>query len=183
MSQSTEDLLNASRSPSIAPDTSGRRPGVRRLNNIPIYIVGGVVLGFALLIALVAATKGQQSAGQATQGDGKDATRMADSLLNELPQEGGLITAKASEPAMPALPDGMASAPTSLPMVPDIADLPATPPEVDQEAEQIRQAKAQMFQAALAAPTKVDVVASTSRGSSRPIYCCLIFFRLRYTQP
>ncbi|HFB4280959.1 TPA: TrbI/VirB10 family protein, partial [Neisseria gonorrhoeae] len=38
--------------------------------------------------------------------------------------------------------------------------------EVDQEAEQIRQAKAQMFQAALAAPTKVDVVASTSRGSS-----------------
>ncbi|MEF1561403.1 conjugal transfer protein TrbI, partial [Neisseria gonorrhoeae] len=103
MSQSTEDLLNASRSPSIAPDTSGRRPGVRRLNNIPIYIVGGVVLGFALLIALVAATKGQQSAGQATQGDGKDATRMADSLLNELPQEGGLITAKASEPAMPAL--------------------------------------------------------------------------------
>ena len=83
MSQSTEDLLNASRSPSTAPDTSGRRPGVRRLNNIPIYIVGGVVLGFALLIALVAATKGQQSAGQATQGDGKDATRMADSLLNE----------------------------------------------------------------------------------------------------
>lgn len=173
MSQSTEDLLNASRSPSIAPDTSGRRPGVRRLNNIPIYIVGGVVLGFALLIALVAATKGQQSAGQATQGDGKDATRMADSLLNELPQEGGLITAKASEPAMPALPDGMASAPdlpasapTSLPMVPDMANLPATPPEVDQEAEQIRQAKAQMFQAALAAPTKVDVVASTSRGSS-----------------
>ena len=67
MSQSTEDLLNASRSPSIAPDTSGRRPGVRRLNNIPIYIVGGVVLGFALLIALVAATKGQQSAGQAQQ--------------------------------------------------------------------------------------------------------------------
>lgn len=166
MSQSTEDLLNASRSPLTAPDTSGRRPGVRRLNNIPIYIVGGVVLGFALLIALVASTKGQQSTVQATQGDGKDAIKMADSLLNELPQEGGLITAKASEPAMPALPNDMASAPTSLPMVPDIANLPATPPEVDQEAEQIRQAKAQMFQAALAAPTKVDVVASTSRGSS-----------------
>ena len=68
-------------------------------------------------------------------------------------------------------------------MVPDMANLPATPPEVDQEAEQIRQAKAQMFQAALAAPTKSRCRRFDFSGFVRPIYRRFVLFRLRHAQP
>lgn len=173
MAKSTQDLLSPNYSPSSAPDTTGKRPGVRRLNNIPLFIVGAIVLGFALIIALVAATKGQQSNNNAEmKNNNENSRKQAEALLNEFPQ-GGVVTAQASMPTMASAPSSLpeetasaptlpASAPLSLPAVPDMAMTPTT----DQEAEQIRQAKAQMFEAALRAPTSVNAVAPTSAGSA-----------------
>lgn len=163
MAKSTEDLLSAANTPTSAPDTAGKSPGVRRLNNIPLYIVGTVVLGFALIIALVSASKSNQSNNAESTPEGGDATKIAASILNEMPQGGGLIQA----PAVPELqyasaPMLDASAPLSLPDAPPMADMQP----IDSDLDMIRQAKAQMFQEALRSKTSVNVIAASSRGSS-----------------
>ena len=51
------DLLSASRSPQIV-----RGPGVRRLNHVPLYICGGILLVVALLIVWTASERGKEAA-------------------------------------------------------------------------------------------------------------------------
>lgn len=157
MTKSTEDLLSAAQSPSAAPpDTSGRSPGVRRLNNLPIYIVGGIVLGFALIIALVAATKGDQGL-EAGQESTDNAKSQANSILSEVP-EGGLITPSA--PSMPELSTEYASAPVMMASTP--VEVTEAPPMEDSDLATIRQEKAAAFLAALRAPMPVESSGNSS---------------------
>lgn len=160
MVKSPQDLLSPKHSPSSGPDTSGKAPNVRQLNNIPLYIVGGIVLGFALILALVASTKGRQNKQDVPVGDQENSRKQAEALLSEFPQ-GGSVT--------PPIVDDVPNLDTP-PTAPTSSTQPYTPdmyaPAADQEIEHIRQAKAHMFDAALKAPTSVNAVAPTSASSS-----------------
>lgn len=153
------DLLNVHSSPSAAPNTAGRQPSVRRLNRLPVYIVGGILVGFALIIALIAINKGQASRQLAEQVKGEgDSSKLAQNILADAPANGVIGAAPPELPALdldslppnPTLPD---DAPMTLP-------LPQAPmaPDLPDEAQQNRQ---QMLAAAIKSPTQVQATAGT----------------------
>ena len=43
--------------PDASPGEVSKKAGVRRVNNMPMYILGGVLLSFVLVMALVAADR------------------------------------------------------------------------------------------------------------------------------
>jgi type IV secretion system protein VirB10 len=135
-----------------------------------MYILGGVLLAFALVMALVAADR---AARQNTPVDPKKETAGNTSMFaKEIAGEktGGLI-----EPARPLqapdMPTGPASAPLEIAR-PSNPDLPPAPPPNpgqpvnDDEAQRIRMAKMQMFGEAVKARTTVRVDAARSNGSA-----------------
>lgn len=50
---------NNEMSPDSSPDESGKKSGIRRVNNMPLYIMGGVILAFVSIMMLVAADKSE----------------------------------------------------------------------------------------------------------------------------
>ena len=63
MTQETADQM----APDASPGQVSKKSGVRRVNNMPMYILGGVMLSFVLVMALVAADR---SAKQNAPADG-----------------------------------------------------------------------------------------------------------------
>ena len=53
MSVNTEDLM----SPDASPGEATPNTGVRRVNNLPMYIVGGLLTVFLIVMVLVAADR------------------------------------------------------------------------------------------------------------------------------
>lgn len=137
--------MNDKLNPDIKPNAEGNK--VRRVNNLPIYIIVGIFAIFILIVGSVAMTKGNKNSENAERekplGDSK---MMAMEIAGD--REGGVIGATksmiASEPVFieQEASDGYVSQPSMI--------------ETDQELEQIKQAKAQMFQNALAAKTEVN---------------------------
>src|SRR5674476_179254 len=62
MSVNTE----AQMSPDASPNEASPNTGVRRVNNLPMYIVGGLVTVFLIVMVLVAADRAAQQNRQAT---------------------------------------------------------------------------------------------------------------------
>jgi len=54
--QVTEDQM----SPAASPGELSRKSGVRRVNNLPVYLVGGVMTVFLAIMVLVAADRNAQ---------------------------------------------------------------------------------------------------------------------------
>jgi type IV secretory pathway VirB10-like protein len=46
-----DPLTNEQMSPDASPSTLSRRPGVRRVNNLPMYLIGGVMIAKNMKIA------------------------------------------------------------------------------------------------------------------------------------
>ena len=156
--------------PDASPGTLSRWAGVRRVNNLPMYILGGVLLSFALVMALVAADR---AARQNAPIDPKKETAGNTSMFAK--EIAGEKTSGLIEPARPLqapdMPTGLASAPLEIAR-PSNPDLPPAPPPNpgqpvhDEEAERIRMAKMQMFGEAVKARTTVRVDAARSNGSA-----------------
>lgn len=159
----------------MAPDASpgAVKSGVRRVNNMPMYILGGVLLMFLVVMALVAADR---SAKQNAPAEGpKEKAGNTSMFAKEIAGDktGGLIE-PARPPAVPDMPSGAASAPLQVarPENPDAP--PAPPPRAgnlgqpvnDEEGQRIRMAKMQMFDEAVKAKTTVRMDAGRSRGSA-----------------
>lgn len=158
------DLLNVQSSPSAAPNTAGRQPSVRRLNRLPVYIVGGILVGFALIIALIAINKGQASRQMAEQVKSEgDSSKLAQNILADAPANGVIGAAPPELPALASEPIDLASLPAN-PTLPDDAPLtlplPQAPmaPDLPDEAQQNRQ---QMLAAAIKSPTQIQASAGT----------------------
>lgn len=159
----------------MAPDASPGtvKSGVRRVNNMPMYILGGVMLAFLLVMALVAADR---SAKQSAPAEGpKENVGNTSMFAKEIAGDktGGLIE-PARPPVVPDMPTGPASGPLQVAR-PENPDLPPSPPMRpgnpgqpgnDDEGQRIRMAKMQMFDEAVKAKTTVRVDAARSRGSA-----------------
>lgn len=159
--------------PDASPGEVSKKAGVRRVNNMPMYILGSVLLAFVVVMALVAADR---AAKQNAPADGpKEKAGNTSMFAKEIAGDktGGLI-----EPASPLNVPDMPTKPASAPLEiarPSNPDAPPAPPANpgnpgqpvnDDEAQRIRMAKLQMFDEAVKAKTTVRLDAPRSNGST-----------------
>lgn len=150
-------------SPDASPGEVTKKSGVRRVNNLPLYIVLTVVGLFVLVMALVAADRAAQQNGEYEKG--KDLAGNTSMFAKEI---AGDRTSGIIEPNRPKIPTEpvLIARPTDL-------DTPPAPPTndapketlIDEEANRIRMAKMQMLQEAAKAKTGVQAMAPRSSGS------------------
>lgn len=149
-------------SPAASPGAVSKKSGVRRVNNVPMYILGGVVACFLLIMALVAADRAakQNEKDEAAKQKAGNASMFAKELVGD--QADGLI-----QPAAPLVVPNL-DAPPILVARPDLEAPPAplSAPIQDDEANRIRQAKMQMLDEAIKAKTGVQMVAPRSAGQA-----------------
>jgi len=157
MSVNTEAQMSPDASPSeVTPNT-----GVRRVNNLPMYIVGGLLTVFLIVMVLVAADRAEKQNRQASAKEEKlGSTSM---FANEIAgsQKDGIIPAERL--IVPELSQVPIARPENL-------DRPPTPPassnsRSNDELERIRMAKLQQLEEAIKAKTGVQVTAPRSSGS------------------
>lgn len=173
-------------SPDASPSASSKKPGIRRVNNMPLVIGIGVLALFLGLIAMVAVKRSNEANVEheaLATGKGGDSSLMAADIV------GGRTDGLAEQytpPEAPLLPPGQVPAPTAPTGVPiarvENPDAPPMPPRgnaepnagvpADPEAEQIRQRKMQAFQEAIGKKTAITLdmntvgTAKTSSGNA-----------------
>lgn len=173
MSANIDDLM----SPAASPGKKSVRSGVRRVNNLPVYIVVGGLAMFLLIMVLVASDRAAQQhrPGQHAEGGKGGSTNMfAKEIAGE--QQDGIIKPK-SVPVR-TVPDLM-PVPTSIGIVrPENLDEPPLPPDSQQKmsaqpvrntgdemADRIRIMKLQQFDEAVKAKTALPVLMARSSAS------------------
>lgn len=157
MSVNTE----AQMSPDASPGEATPNTGVRRVNNLPMYIVGGLLTVFLIVMVLVAADR---AAKQNRQTSAKEEKLGSTSMFaNEIAgsQKDGIIPAERL--IVPELSQVPIARPENL-------ERPPTPPassnsRSNDELERIRMAKLQQLEEAIKAKTGVQVTAPRSSGS------------------
>lgn len=158
MADTTEDMAPDASPGELAP---ARHRGVRRVNNMPMYIVGGLVAIFLLIMALVAMDRASDDRGAADTEKSAGSTAMFAHAITGNRTE-GFIEAF-TPPAMPELPETAPPERTPPPRKPEpeprqLRQLQPPPePKPDPEAERIRQRKLQMLEAAIMAKTGVPL--------------------------
>ncbi|SEO18543.1 type IV secretion system protein VirB10 [Nitrosospira multiformis] len=145
--------MNDPMSPSASPNRLQTKWGVRRANDLPLYLLGVAAAIFLIVIGLVAMdrakTKHREETAKTTAGS--NAAMFANEIAGE--QKGGMIPAVEPvihENSYPENPN-----PTSMNAGLPSARHPATPET--QEMQRIRQLKLQQFEEALKAKTGVQI--------------------------
>ena len=147
--------------------------GVRRVNNLPIYIVVGIMLAFLLIMMVVAINRSEPQDSNNTEESKKagSSNMLAAFITGEYKK--GFIEAErpaAMESTLELPPQIIIARPGN----PDTLDLPPLPPvsmhEVNPDLEHIRMMKMQLFEQAVKAKTNVAMEAPRSAGvgSSSP---------------
>ena len=181
MTTTTEDEMSPDASPG---EQSNKRSGVRRVNNVPLYLLGaglGVFLLIMILVASDRAAKQNEPMQAVEHKKAGDTNNFAKEIAGN--QKDGIVQAKAKPLVVPDLnapPGSVAVArPANL-------DLPPTPPgaapmqppssqqqmaqqqrsPVDEQAERIRQMKEQLLLEAIRAKSGVAYAPPRSAGSS-----------------
>jgi type IV secretion system protein TrbI len=147
-------------SPAASPGVLSKRTGVRRVNNLPVYLVGGVVVAFLAIMVLVAVDRATRhdTAAQTPTGKGNTVNMIASEIAGK--QKDGIIPAE-TQPILIARPENLDSPPKP----------PGSPGGVlpqashDDELTRIRTAKLQQFEEAVKAKTTVQATAPRSSGS------------------
>lgn len=174
MSTNIDDLM----SPAASPGRKSARSGVRRVNNLPVYIVVGGLAIFLLIMVLVASDRAAQQrrpAQQIEEGKGGSTSILAKEIAGD--QQDGIIQAK-SVPLLPA-PELVAVPPSIGIVRPVNLDEPPLPPNSqqqvpvqqgrsarDEETDRIRMMKLQQFDEAVKAKTALPVALARSTASS-----------------
>jgi type IV secretion system protein VirB10 len=167
-------------SPDASPNELGKRSGVRRVNNLPLYIIGTAFTVFLVIMVVVAMNRANRKGGKVGEQKQNGNTSMyAREIVRDYNE--GMIPARKSGP--PAIPDQPQVAPElTVPIArPENPDSPPVPPgrgnlqrtPADNDMERIRQAKLQMFEQAVKGKTTVQVTdlrnKATTTGESGSI--------------
>jgi type IV secretion system protein VirB10 len=168
-------------SPDASPGSVSAKTGVRRVNNVPVYIGAGVLSGFLLIMLTVAADRSAKQSKLPTAKPEVVAT--TNSLANAITegQQDGIIQPKSILSDMPLLstPGQAQSGPIAIAR-PDNLDLPPPgsgtkgssggketldAPPIDGMAERIRTAKLQALEAAVKSKTNIPFSARRAASS------------------
>ncbi|WP_026133591.1 TrbI/VirB10 family protein [Janthinobacterium sp. CG3] len=182
MTTTTEDEMSPDASPG---EHSNKRSGVRRVNNVPLYLLGaglGVFLLIMILVASDRAAKQNEPMQAVEHKKAGDTNNFAKEIAGN--QKDGIVQAKAK----PLVVSDLNAPPGSVAVArPANLDLPPTPPPgaasmqppssqqqmtqqqrspVDEQAERIRQMKEQLLLEAIRAKSGVAYAPPRSAGSS-----------------
>lgn len=161
MQQPEDSMLSADTS----PYELGKRSGVRRVNNLPLYLVGGAIGGFLLMMGVVGierANKSQATTRALPEKHG-DSLQLAASIAGN--QTGGMVPAAVT-------PAPLAPLPTVPIAIPDDLEKPPLPKRLQQTvasnpmAERINQEKMQLFESAVKSKSSVPFSTLSSHGSA-----------------
>lgn len=171
MSEATEMASDSS------PGQVSKKTGVRRVNNVPMYLLGGILVAFVIMMMLVAADRAaQQNAPASGPSERAGNTSMfANEIVGDM--DGGIIEPAIAlvPPEMPTEAESSSVQPAIEPILiarPENLNAPPEPPRGlnqparDDEANRIRMAKLQMLEEAVRARTSVQTVAPRSSGSA-----------------
>lgn len=161
--------------PDASPGALSPKSGVRRVNNMPMYLIGGVLGIFLLVMALVAADRAAKNnrPPEAKEEKAGSTSIFADEIAGKQPD--GIIKAKPLEVPKETdtapttiTPPGQAGGAAITVARPENLDQPPTPIQGtrNEDLERIRMAKLQMLEEAIKAKTGVRIEAPRSRGSS-----------------
>lgn len=156
--------------PEASPGSVGKKAGVRRVNNMPMYIIGGVLGAFLLMMVLVAMDRASQQGvseeeekpvaanmamAQSMVGDMEGIIPAAKPVIPEMPEEQPqeIVVAKPVDPRRPPLPPQQQ-------LQPELKQ-----PERDAETDKIRAAKFAMFREAVQSKSGVQMSSPRSSGS------------------
>jgi type IV secretory pathway VirB10-like protein len=151
MSDNPEHDMN---SPDTSPLGLGKRSGVRRVNNLPLYFIGAAMAAFLLLIMLVGIDRAHKPQGTSESLPEKhgDTSQLAKSITGN--QTDGMIPAAGSIPP----PNASLTVPIA---IPDDLEKPPLPKRLketviaDPDADHIKQGKMQRFENAVTGKTTV----------------------------
>ncbi|TNC78212.1 TrbI/VirB10 family protein [Janthinobacterium lividum] len=159
-------------SPDASPGSVRRKSGVRRVNNLPVYMVGGAMGIFLLVMALVAWDRSAQQNRPADQLEAKaGSTSMFASEIAGSEKDGFVAPAKAAAPPMPETPPSGAI----IVARPDDLEAPPRPPggavpleeqRGMEERERSRMDKLRQLDEAVRSRTTVQAAAPRSAGSA-----------------
>ncbi|KTD03687.1 conjugal transfer protein trbI [Legionella geestiana] len=157
---------NALLSPECSPSTL-KAAGVRRVNSLPVVMAAGVILLFALIIAMVAVKRAQAQQRveapepyKASSASTRSTARMADEVIHG--RSGGMIEA-VKPVAVQETP--VLEVPVALIDNPDVPPVPSVPDD-GSELERIRQEKVRFFEEAVRAKTGIEASFSASTSTN-----------------
>ena len=154
-------------SPDASPVRVETSSGVRRVNNVPLFLMIGALAVFLIVMVMVAsdrAAKQREAPVKAAEKGGGDSSRSARDIIGD--RRDGVDTARPSAPLV-VLADSMAGVdPSPLGALPANAEM-SRPPERDEVAERIAQAKLARLEEAVRARTTVQVDTARSAPSSQ----------------
>lgn len=159
-------------SPDASPGSVRRKSGVRRVNNLPVYLVGGAMGIFLLVMALVAWDRSAQQNRPADQLEAKaGSTSMFASEIAGSEKDGFVAPAKSTAPPMPEIPPPGAiivARPDDLeaPPRPPGGALPLEEQRGMEERERSRMDKLRQLDEAVRSRTTVQAAAPRSAGSA-----------------
>lgn len=160
-------------SPDESPDNlSKSKGGIRRVNNVPLYLVGAALGVFILIMVLVAKDRSDKQHQQTVATVSKDGGGDSEMFAKEVAGGHSTGIVPATMPKMPTLSTATESSAYPTPGVVQVAhpnlDRPPAPPanaQQDNQREQIEQGKFSQFIAAVRAKTTVQAQAFRSPGS------------------
>lgn len=133
-----------------APRDGAEPTGVRRVNNVPLLIVAGILLVFVTLVAMVAAQRGEKkSAEPAAEAPLAENSQILDQMLAN-GALGGLVP-DPDESAVPSFPVARVENPDAPPLPPSVTPGNAAPAEPDERAKE----RMKLFQTAMHAKTGI----------------------------
>ena len=160
-------------SPDASPGSVRKKSGVKRVNNLPVYLVGGAMGIFLLVMALVAWDRSVQQNRPPDPLEAKaGSTSMFASEIAGKEKDGFVAPAK---PAPPALPETQQPPDAIIVARPDDLEAPPRPPASPlpmeeqrgmDERERLRMDKLRQLDEAVRARTTVQATASRSAGSA-----------------
>jgi type IV secretory pathway VirB10-like protein len=153
--QNDNDIL----SPNNSPTELGKRSGVRRVNNVPLYLIGGAFGLFLLIMMLVMHDRSNPTSNGAQEvKDKKDTSRLAESIAGT--QTDGFIPAAKNNATFDLANRPSLTVPIA---IPDDMDHPPLPERLknnkasDPDRERIAQEKMQLFESAVKSKTSIPV--------------------------
>src|ERR1043166_7236865 len=142
-------------SPAASPGVVSKRTGVRRVNNLPLYLVGGVLAAFLAIMVMVAVDRATQQNKPAPSpvAKGDPVNTIASEIAGK--QKDGIIPPE-SKPILIARPENVDVNLDAPPQPPRSAGGGSLQTAADEEMSRIRLAKLQQFEEAMKAKTTVQ---------------------------
>lgn len=177
-------------SPEASPDQAGARTGIRRVNNMPMYIVGALMTTFLLVMVMVASHRAakQKQPPKVAAEKIQSTSMFAQAVAGD--RQTGIVPPKVPKATPPAVPGEPAASSPSEPapgavtiVRPDNPDAPPAPPNSsggqhsngpgggssapdNEAANRVRIMKMQQFDEAVKAKTGINVTPPRGPGSS-----------------